>query len=100
MDCSDDELGLRVTLKIEECCEIAMVDLRMCLLPQYGLGVKGNTEASRLYHLQIVGAIADGKRFMIFKLEPSLKLFERIGFGVAAENWLAHAARQGPVVDQ
>src|ERR1700722_19713299 len=86
------DLRLRVSLRVEQRREIAMVDARAGRGGDDGLRVIRDAEPCVRNHQQVVGAVAQDQGFFFFETERGTQFDERRELGVASEYRRLHAA--------
>src|SRR5207237_10568854 len=59
---SAHNLGFSITLQIEECCEVGVVDASCGGFDENRFCMPGDAKTGAAYHRDVVGAVADGKR--------------------------------------
>ena len=94
------ELMRGKTLRVEQGGEVAMIDPRLRGGGDRGLGVISDAEACGLQHGEIVGAVADGQRFLRRELVRDRQFLERGELGGLAQNRLGDPSGEASALDQ
>ena len=76
-----DELGLLVALQVEQGGQVAVVDAYLRLGRHGRLGMQRDPHAGQADHVEIVGAVADGKHVARIGVVPDGDVGERLGLG-------------------
>src|SRR4051794_13333994 len=84
-----DEFVAPVSLRVERRGKIAVVDAGGGGGRDRGLGVVGDTEACRLDHAEIVGAVADRERIDLVEIKGLAQLDQGSELGSAADDRFA-----------